>query len=182
MKVAFTTSTGVNVDEDFGTSTSFSIWDISPAEAYYVTSTAIQDQSTCKDDRMRVRAETLVGCTLVCTMGVNGPAAAKLAARNVQPIKVKKGTRVEAMIDKLQRMLRGTPPPWIAKSMSMEYAAPPVAPYENDRADNCAEVTVADFLGRYPETAGIPMQAGVPVFADQDALSSGGVQLGSRKR
>jgi len=116
MKVAFTTSTGVEVDQNFRKSTSFSVWDVGPDEAYYVTTVWIADDTGGEDDRIAARVKALSGCSIVCAREINGPAAAKLAARSIHPMKTGVATPVEEIIDRLKNVLRGTPAPWIRKA------------------------------------------------------------------
>jgi len=116
MRVAFTTSTGVEVDLSFRTSTSFTVWDVGPDEAYYVTTVRIADDAGCEDDRIAARVKVLSGCSIVCAREIGGPAAAKLAAGSIHPLKTGVSTPVEDIIDRLKGVLRGAPAPWIRKA------------------------------------------------------------------
>lgn len=118
MKVAFTTSTGIEVDLNFRTSTSFTVWDVRPDEAYYVTTVRIADDAGCEDDRIAIRVKALSGCSIVCAREINGPAAAKLAAGNIHPLKTGVATPVEEIIGRLKNVLRGAPAPWIRKAQT----------------------------------------------------------------
>ena len=120
MKVAFTTSTGVEVDLNFRKSTSFTVWDVGPDEAYYVTTVRIADDTGCEDDRIAARVKALCGCSIVCSREINGPAAAKLAAVSIHPLKTGAATPVEEIIGRLKNVLRGTPAPWIRKAQSAD--------------------------------------------------------------
>jgi len=121
MKVAFTTSTGVEVDQNFRKTTSFTIWDVGPDEAYYVTTVRIADDTTgCEDDRIATRVRALSGCSIVCAREINGPAAAKLAARSIHPMRTGVPTSVEEIISRLKNVLRGTPAPWIRKAQTVD--------------------------------------------------------------
>jgi len=116
MKVAFTTSTGVEVDQNFRKSTSYTVWDIGPDEAYYVTTVRIADDTGCEDDRIALRVKALSGCSIVCAKEINGPSTAKLVAGSIHPFKTGVSTSVEEIIDRLKNVLRGTPAPWIRKA------------------------------------------------------------------
>ena len=117
MRVAFTTQTGISVDRNFRNTSDFTVWDILPAEAYYVSSVAIGKAAGSEEDRNTLRAEALAGCTLLCTREINGPAKAKLAARKIHVLKIRKETPIEEIIVQLQEVLRGTPPPWLRKTL-----------------------------------------------------------------
>ena len=116
MKVAFTTSTGIEVDLNFRKSASFTVWDVGPDEAYYVTTVRISDDDTgCEDDRIAARVKALSGCSIVCVREISGPAAAKLAASSIHFLKTGTAVPVEEIIGRLKNVLRGTPAPWIRK-------------------------------------------------------------------
>jgi nitrogen fixation protein NifX len=116
MKVAFTTSNGAIVDGNFRKAGSFSIWDIGPHESYYVTTVFIKDDVNDEDDKISVRVEALKECAIVCAMQINGPAAAKLATRNIHAMKTDKCVTVAEIIGKLQGVLSDSPAPWIRKA------------------------------------------------------------------
>ena len=117
MKVAFTSSAGAIIDGNFCKSNSFSIWDIGPHEAYYVTIVNIKADADNEDDRIAACAEALKECAIVYAMQINGPAAAKLIARKIHPMKTGDSIAIEKIIVKLQDVLRSSPAPWIRKAL-----------------------------------------------------------------
>ena len=127
MKVAFSTSTGIEIDENFRKSRSFSVWDIGPRQSYFVNSVFIEHDAGTEEGRIATRANALAHCAIVCSREINGPAAAKLAARNIHPMRTVVNMPVEEIIEKLQLVLRGNPPPWICK----------VQLRENERVRRC---------------------------------------------
>jgi nitrogen fixation protein NifX len=124
MKVAFTSSAGATVDGNFCKSKSFSIWDIGPHEAYYVTTLNIEAESGNEDDRIAARAEALKECAIVYAMQINGPAAAKLVARKIHPMKTGDRIAIEEIIGKLQDVLRSSLAPWIRKAQIKDVSMP----------------------------------------------------------
>jgi nitrogen fixation protein NifX len=71
-----------------------------------------------EEDRTEARAAAVAGCTIVYTVQIGGPAAAKLVARRIHPMKTGTETPIADVVGKLQEVLRGTPPPWLRKAMS----------------------------------------------------------------
>lgn len=120
MKVAFATSTGVAIDENFRKSKSFAVWDVGPRESYYVNSVSIAQDGGTEEERIALRADALAHCAIVCSREINGPAAAKLVARNVHPMKMGVITPVEDVLGKIQQVLRNNPPPWMLKAQSRD--------------------------------------------------------------
>ena len=120
MKVAFTSSTGEIIDQHFGMADSFHIWEITPEEARFVTTVAGLAAVGDEEDRISARADVIGDCTIVYTMQIGGPAAAKLVARKIHPMKTGKEVPVAEIVGKLQEVLRGNPPPWLRKAMNKE--------------------------------------------------------------
>jgi len=48
---------------------------------------------------------------------IGGPAAARLVAKRIHPIKSKDNEKIESIVEKLQQVLRDNPPPWLRKAM-----------------------------------------------------------------
>ena len=123
MKVAFASSTGITIDQNFMETQSFTVWDVGPCEAFYVNTVSIGSETSSKESRIALRADALAHCSIVCSREINGPAAAKLVARNIHPMKTGSNIPVEDILGKLQNVLRGNPPPWIRKAQLREQSA-----------------------------------------------------------
>jgi len=122
MKVAFTSSTGEMIDEHFGQSTGFQIWEIGPEEAHFLAKVGVIAAGGDEEDRIAARSDAIAGCAIVYTMQIGGPAAAKLVARKIHPMKTGTEMPVAEIVGKLQEVLRGNPPPWLRKAMNKEHA------------------------------------------------------------
>lgn len=123
MKVAFTSSNGELIDQHFGMSESFQIWEIGPGDARYLETVTAAAQGEAVEDKIKARAEALSDCTMVYTMQIGGPAAAKLVARKIQPMKTSTEVPITEIVDKLQALIKGNPPPWMRKALGMAPAA-----------------------------------------------------------
>lgn len=149
MRVAFTSTDGSRVDEHFGQATHFHVWDVGADRAEFVEIVgSFGGQSRThghgpdhvvglgagaaadEDDRIAARANAIAGCALVYTMQIGGPAAAKLVARRIHPMKTGGEVPIAWAIEKLQEVLRGRPPPWLRKAMGLAPEA--AAPVEDD--------------------------------------------------
>ena len=117
MKVAFTTSNGAVVDENFRKASSFSVWDIGPQESYFVTTVFIKGDIADEDENIAARAEAIRDCAIVCAMQISGPAAAKLVTRNIHPLRTGANVPVEEIIGRLQDVMNASPAPWIRKAL-----------------------------------------------------------------
>ena len=117
MKVAFTSSNGIKVDQNFRGAAGYTVWDIGPCEAYYVCTITIDADCNSNEDTIAIRADLLHECAIVCSREISGPAAAKLAARGIHPLKTGADTPVEDIIARLQTALCGTVSPWLRKEL-----------------------------------------------------------------
>jgi nitrogen fixation protein NifX len=120
MKVAFTSSTGEMIDLHFGMADCFHIWEIGPEDARFLETVAVGQSGTDEEDKISSRVAVLTDCAIVYTMQIGGPAAAKVVASKVHPMKTGKETSIAEIVEKLQEVLRGNPPPWLRKAMNKE--------------------------------------------------------------
>lgn len=117
MKVAFTSSDGITVDQHFGQTDRFFLWEVGPQTAQFLEHVDAAGLGGDTEDRTTARAAALEGCSLVYTVQVGGPAAAKLVARRVHPMKTKTEVSIESLVAQLQGVLKNRPPPWLRKAM-----------------------------------------------------------------
>jgi len=117
MRVAFTSSDGKTVDRHFGQVSSFDVWEVGPAQAGFVGSVSAVTTGEDEEDRTSARAAAVAGCAIVYTVQIGGPAAAKLAARRIHPMKTQAEVPIAELVSKLQEVMRGKPPPWLRKAM-----------------------------------------------------------------
>lgn len=117
MKVAFTSSSGEMIDQHFGQCQNFHVWEIGPDEARQVAIISGISAEGDEEDRITARGNALADCAIVYTMQIGGPAAAKLVARKIHPMKTSSEVPVAEIVGKLQAVLQGNPPPWLKKAM-----------------------------------------------------------------
>jgi nitrogen fixation protein NifX len=138
MKVAFTSSDGERINEHFGSSSTFYLWDIEPGRAECVGKVDWPEESQennddkVGEDRITARATALAGCSIVCTLQIGGPAAAKLVARHIHPMKTQVELPISEMVGRLQYVLRGDLPPWLAKTLGAAPRRRHIEPIDED--------------------------------------------------
>jgi nitrogen fixation protein NifX len=118
MKVAFTTSDGTMIDQHFGQCERFQIWEIGPEQAGFLESVSTETHGPDEEDRIAARAKLLAGCAIVYTMQIGGPAAAKLVAQKIHPMKTTTSVSLPDTVARLQEVLRTNPPPWLRKALN----------------------------------------------------------------
>jgi len=117
MKVAFASTDKVHVDEHFGKAEEFYIWDIGPEEAAFSGVAQLKVEEGYIDDKIEARTSVLADCALVYVGEIGGPAAARLVQKKIHPIKSKEHEPITVVVEKLQEVLKGNPPPWLRKAM-----------------------------------------------------------------
>jgi len=118
MKIAFTSSTGEMIDQHFGQTENFLIWEVGPDSAQYLETLNVGAHEHDEEDRIAARAKILSDCAIVYTMQIGGPAAAKLIALKIHPMKTTTAVSLSETVERLQEVLRGNPPPWLRKAMN----------------------------------------------------------------
>ena len=119
MKVAFASTDKIHIDEHFGHAEVFYIWDVGPESAIFSGAVQVkaETESGHSDDKIEARAGALADCALVYVAEIGGPAAARLVAKKIHPLKSKDREPISAVVEKLQEVLRNNPPPWLRKAM-----------------------------------------------------------------
>lgn len=122
MKIAFATQDLQTVDAHFAGARAFAVYEVGPdtrrfVEAVEFSTTSAEDgvHREDGDDRVGPRVAALEGCALLFVRAIGGPAAAKVVNARVMPLKLPKPEPIETVIDRVQDMLKGTPPPWLRK-------------------------------------------------------------------
>ncbi len=122
MKVAFTSSSGEMIDQHFGQCQNFYVWEITPENAHLDTVISGIVAGADEEDRIQSRAKALADCSIVYTMQIGGPAAAKLVAQKIHPMKTNTEVSIPETVARLQEVLRGNPPPWLKKALNKDTA------------------------------------------------------------
>lgn len=117
MKVAFASTDKIHVNEHFGRAEQFCIWNIGPQEAGFAGMVQVRTEGADEADRIEARCSGLADCALVYVAEIGGPAAARLVAKKIHPIRSKEQEPISVVVEKLQEVLRGSPPPWLQKAM-----------------------------------------------------------------
>jgi len=117
MKVAFASTDKIHVDEHFGQAKEFYLWEIGPDKAEFTGVVQVNEGDGDADDRIEARSAALADCALVYVGQIGGPAAARLVAKKIHPLKSKEAEPITELAEKLREVLQGTPPPWLRKAM-----------------------------------------------------------------
>ncbi len=120
MKVAFATEDMLHVDAHFGWAKNLAIYQISADSHCFVE--AIQFDGDLKEDgsedKLLPKIDAIRDCAIVYVAAIGGSAAAKVVNAKVHPIKVVQPEPIAELLERLQKVLQGTPPPWLRKALA----------------------------------------------------------------
>lgn len=118
MKIAFATQNLSQVDAHFGWASHFAIYDVMPQGHRFIENVAFGAAKEDGDeDKLGPRIDAIKDCAIVYVAAIGGSAAARVVANRIHPVKVSQPEAISAILDKLQDVLQGTPPPWLRKAM-----------------------------------------------------------------
>ncbi|MGC2458199.1 MAG: nitrogen fixation protein NifX [Gallionellaceae bacterium] len=119
MKIAFATQDLQRVDAHFGWAKNLAVYEISP-EGFRLVE-AIQFSGDLKEDgnedKLAPKIEAIKDCAILYVAAIGGSAAARVVANKIHPIKVNEPEAINEILNKLQEVLKGAPPPWLRKIM-----------------------------------------------------------------
>jgi nitrogen fixation protein NifX len=119
MKVAFATEDQQRVDAHFGWAQHLAVYDVTPSGYRFVHDFAFSEglDEDGNEDKLTPKLEAIKDCAIVYVAAIGGSAAARVVASKVHPIKVTQPEPILDLLDKLQLVLGGTPPPWLRKAL-----------------------------------------------------------------
>jgi nitrogen fixation protein NifX len=120
MKIAFATQDLKRVDAHFGWAKNIAIYDLEPDGHKFIEAISFDGdlQEAGNEDKLAPKIDAIKGCTILYVAAIGGSGAARVVAQNIHPMKVNEPEEIEVLLDKLQEVLKGTPPPWLRKVMN----------------------------------------------------------------
>lgn len=119
MKIAFATQDLQRVDAHFGWAKNIAIYDVTPKGYDFVEVFTFdgEPQEDGNEDKLASKLEAIKDCAILYVAAIGGSGAARVVARKIHPIKVPRPEPIFDILDKLQGVLQGTPPPWLRKAL-----------------------------------------------------------------
>ncbi|MDO9139709.1 MAG: nitrogen fixation protein NifX [Methylobacter sp.] len=119
VRIACASNDGINVDGHFGSCNQFMVYQVSADETRLIDIRNTDCQQEVEDKNL-FRAELIQDCQVLYIASVGGPAAAKIVKLGIHPIKLPAVDAIAGVLNQLQSVIAGTPPPWLAKVMGIE--------------------------------------------------------------
>ncbi|HUX90362.1 MAG TPA: nitrogen fixation protein NifX [Gallionellaceae bacterium] len=119
MKIAFATQDLQRVDAHFGWAKNLAVYEISPQGYNLVEAIQFSGdlQEDGNEDKLAPKLEAIKDCAILYVAAIGGSAAARVVAKKIHPIKVNGPEAINEILNKLQEVLKGEPPPWLRKAM-----------------------------------------------------------------
>lgn len=129
MKVGFATTDGIHVDEHFGRSGRFAIYEIDEkgfnltemrvfADCRDLKVETTKNMGEVHEEAVDMKVKKLTDCSVIYMTEIGGPAAARLVKNGIMPIKVREGTKIEELLEKFLETMKKSPPPWMKKLLN----------------------------------------------------------------
>jgi nitrogen fixation protein NifX len=119
MKIAFATEDMKHVDAHFGWARNILVYELtkdacSLVKTYIFDGTLEQDGN---EDKITPKLEAIKDCAIVYVADIGGPAAARIVANKIHPVKAKNNESIDELLGKIKVVMQGVPPPWLRKAM-----------------------------------------------------------------
>jgi nitrogen fixation protein NifX len=120
MKIAFATEDLIRVDAHFGWAKNIAVYDVTPENIHFVTTFEFTGnlQEDGNEDKLGAKLKAIEDCAILYVAAIGGSGAARVVARNIHPIKVSEPEAIDGILRRLQKVLSGTPPPWLRKALN----------------------------------------------------------------
>lgn len=120
MKVAFSTQDKQRVDAHFGWAKNIAIYDVTPEGYTFVENHEFGGklEEDGDEDKLAPKLDAIKDCAILYVAAIGGSGAARVVAAKIHPIKVPQPEAILDILEKLQVVLNGTPPPWLRKVLT----------------------------------------------------------------
>lgn len=114
IRVAIASNSGETLNGHFGSCIRFLVYQLSANDLQLIDIRSALE-ADFSDDRNLFRANLIGDCQVLYVVSIGGPAAAKVVRAGIYPIKMVEGGEAREIMRKLQDVMKGSPPPWLAK-------------------------------------------------------------------
>ena len=120
MKIAFATEDLKHVDAHFGWAKHIAVYDVTTEGIHFVTTHEFTGnlQEDGNEDKLGPKLAAIEDCAILYVAAIGGSGAARVVAKKIHPIRVSEPEAIDSVLLRLQKVLRGTPPPWLRKVMN----------------------------------------------------------------
>ncbi|HCS12872.1 MAG: dinitrogenase iron-molybdenum cofactor biosynthesis protein [Zetaproteobacteria bacterium CG06_land_8_20_14_3_00_59_53] len=114
IRVALASNGEDKLDGHFASCEGFLVYQVSSTEARLID-VRTTDGAADAEDKTVWLVDQIRDCHVLYVVSVGGPAAAKIIKAGLYPIKLPDGGHADEVLTRMQGVLAGSPPPWLAK-------------------------------------------------------------------
>lgn len=118
IRVAIASNSGELLNGHFGSCLRFLVYQLS-ADKIQLVDVRSAIEAHLAEDMNAFRASLIKDCHVLYVVSVGGPAAAKVVRAGIYPIKKVEGGSAREILEQLQHVMAGSPPPWLAKILGV---------------------------------------------------------------
>jgi nitrogen fixation protein NifX len=116
IRVAFASNTGERLDGHFASCQRFLIYQVNADTARLIAVRPVEEPVLQPgQDKSAHRVDLIRDCHILYIVSIGGPPAARVVNAGIHPIKNPESIAISELLPRLQAVLAGTPPPWLAK-------------------------------------------------------------------
>jgi len=122
MKIAFATQDKERVDAHFGWAKSIVVYNVTPEGHSFIESFDFGEnlEEDGDEDKLAPKLDAIKDVAILYVAAIGGAGAARVVAMKIHPIKVPQPESIAEILEKLQVVLQGTPPPWLRKALAKD--------------------------------------------------------------
>ena len=120
MKIAFATRDSVHINAHFGSAKKMDVYDVTSTGYEFLETIEFSGnlKEDGNEDKLEPKVAALSDCTIVYVAAIGGSAAKRLLGVKVTPLRTEfEDESIKEVLDKLVKMLQGSPPPWLRKAL-----------------------------------------------------------------
>lgn len=120
LRVAIASQDGKSLDAHFGYAQRLMVYEVTSRRRRFVQAISVDpsDSPECAGeapDRIGPKVRALAGCDVVFALAIGPPAAAQIIRAGIHPIKAPEPEPIGAVLSRVQDMLNGERPVWLAR-------------------------------------------------------------------
>ena len=119
LRIACASNGGERLDGHFGSCSRFLIYQVAADECRLIDIRSTAEGEDAEDKNVW-RAGLIADCQVVHVISIGGPAVAKVVRANIHPVKHPRPLDARAVMAEMQKVVAGSPPPWLARAMGRE--------------------------------------------------------------
>lgn len=118
VRIAVASNNGELLDGHFGSCARYLVYQVS-AEQIRLVDVRSTLEADLSGDKNALRVGLIRDCRVLYVVSVGGPAAAKVIKADIHIMPVPEGGAAREILGRLQQVLAGAPPPWLAKALGV---------------------------------------------------------------